>query len=187
MRECGEGRPYVAATELVRDDVDHCVLKANCGRAAMKFGTCLEIRRPVNNDPRQPSQIPPRRHRDMQDGGRWVRQCRCVCQRGGPKRQHPSPLPLCPGQPTGVVDVDAAIHLGQFAPTQQSSDVNVGAAGGKDLTARDYAILHRGQSLDMPEMPCPPRHGRQSRTVDRLPASERRRFLWTTRLRGLAG
>lgn len=181
MRQYGEGCPHVAATELVGDDVDHCVLKANCGRTAMKFGTCLEIRRPVNNYPRQRSQVPPRRHRDMQDRGRRVRQCRCVCQRGGPKRQHPSPLTLCPGQPTGVIDVDTAIHLGQFAPTQQSSDIAVGAAGGNDLTARDDAILHPCQVLDMPEMPCPPRHGRQSRTTDRLAASERRRFLWTTR------
>jgi hypothetical protein len=35
--------------------------------------------------------------------------------------------------------------------------------------------------LDKPEMPCPPCHGRQSRTTDRLAARQRRRSLWTTR------
>ena len=181
MRQYCEGSPNVATTEFIGEDVDHRVLKANRGRAAVKFGACLEVWRPMKNNLVQRPQVPPRRNRDVQDRSRRARQCRCVGQRRGPKRQHPSPLPLCPGQPTAVVDVDAAIDLREFASTQQSSDVGVGAAGGKDLTARDDAILHQGQVLDKPEMPCPPCHGRQSRTTDRLAARQRRRSLWTTR------
>ncbi len=72
MRQHGEGRPHVAATELVGDDVDHRVLSANRGRAAMKFGTCLEVRRPMKNDPPQRSQgsAPALPRHALQDRGR---------------------------------------------------------------------------------------------------------------------
>ena len=53
-----------------------------------------------------------------------------------------------------VIHVDTALKRYQFASAHQSGDVEVGAAGGQDLAARDNSVLHQGDGLDMPEIPA---------------------------------